>query len=164
MSSVKSISSFFQYKCFSESLSTSEISDMRAFLNHGKYLKGRKYSFSSSMTQKPCSEIFVTSISKMDSPAFFFNYSSLNISFRISGVNPLLFACLLISSMTCNNLRLSSSNPSTNRENLSFSCSVMLRNFSAALSLTLILMVFIIIRIRFSFYEINRLLIINEFS
>jgi hypothetical protein len=71
MSRVKSISRFFQYKCFSESLSTSEISDMRAFLNHGKYLKGRKYSFSSNMTQKPCSEIFVTSISKMGSPAFF---------------------------------------------------------------------------------------------
>ena len=71
MSSVRSMSSFFQYRCLSESLSTSKISVMRAFLNHGKYLKGRKYSFSSNMTQKPCSEIFVTSISKMGSPAFF---------------------------------------------------------------------------------------------
>jgi hypothetical protein len=77
MSNVKSISRFFQYKCFSESLSTSEISVMRAFLNHGKYLKGRKYSFSSNMTQKPCAEIFVTSISEMGSPAFFDFISSL---------------------------------------------------------------------------------------
>jgi hypothetical protein len=71
MSIVKSISRFCQYRCFSESLSTSVISDIRASLNQGNDLYGRKYSFSSTIIQNPCCEILVTSTSKMGFPAFF---------------------------------------------------------------------------------------------
>jgi len=93
MSRVKSISRFFQKRCLSESLSTSEISVIRASLNHGKDLKGRKYSFSSTIIQKPCCEILVTSTSKMGSPAFFdfifflFNNFSQVIKFMITKSN-----------------------------------------------------------------------------
>ncbi len=70
MSRVRSISRFFQYRCLSESISIDDISDIRASLNHGNNLNGRKYSLSFTKTQKPCCEIFVTSTSKVLFPFF----------------------------------------------------------------------------------------------
>src|SRR5690554_6645510 len=80
MFNVRSISSFSQNKCSLFRKTTSEISAIVASLNQGNCLKGRKYSFSLINNQKPCSEIFVTSTSKMLSPtasdfiSVFFNY------------------------------------------------------------------------------------------
>jgi len=93
MFKVRSISNFSQYKCWSFNTATSEISDIRAFLNHGKSLNGRKYSFSPSNNQNPCADILVTSTSKMFFPAisdfiFFLFYQiqqQINLLFVESG-------------------------------------------------------------------------------
>lgn len=68
MSSVKSISSLGQYKCWLLYSSTFKISSSLALRNHGKCEKGRKYSFSLISIQNPCSDIFVTSISEVFVP------------------------------------------------------------------------------------------------
>lgn len=79
MFKVRSISNFSQYKCWLFKIATSEISDIRASLNHGNSSKGRKNSFSPSNNQNPCTDILVTSTSKVFFPAisdfiFFFFY------------------------------------------------------------------------------------------